>query len=287
MLALSAVATIGGLIIVLASLLVIANRLLHVAEDPRIGAVERMLPHTNCGACGYPGCRAFAEGLVTGEVLPAKCTVSTPAEQARIASYLGVDVGAEERQVARLACAGGNNVARSRAHYEGLESCAAAALVAGGGKACFWGCLGLADCELACDFDAIEMDPHHLPVVVEDRCTACGDCVEACPKDLFSLHAVSHRLWVACSSLAEGDDILADCEVACTGCARCAMDAPDQIAMKNSLPVIDYCKAPLTAEPTQRCPTGAIVWLDKDAGAVKGQAARKIVRKGELHDASS
>ena len=65
------------------------------------------------------------------------------------------------------------------------------------------------------------------------------------------------------------------------------MDAPDQIAMKNSLPVIDYCQAPFTAEPTQGCPTGAIVWLDKDAGAVKGRAARKIVRKGEMHDASS
>ncbi len=249
--------------------------------------VEQMLPHTNCGACGYPGCRAFAEALVSGEALPGKCTVSTPAEHARIASYLGVDVGAEEKQVARLACAGGNNVARNRAHYEGLESCAAAALVAGGGKACFWGCLGLADCELACDFDAIEMDPHQLPVVAEDRCTACGDCVEACPKDLFSLHAVSHRLWVACSSLAEGDDILADCEVACTACGRCAMDAPDQIEMKNSLPVIDYRKGPLTAAPTQRCPTGAIVWLDKDVGTVKGQAARKIVRQGEMHDTSS
>lgn len=287
MLVLTAVATIAGLTFVLASVLVVANRCFYVQEDPRISAVEKMLPHTNCGGCGYPGCRAFAEALVTGETLPVKCMVSNATQHARIASFLGVDVGVEEKRVARLACAGGNNVARNRAHYKGLGSCAAAALVAGGGKACFWGCLGLADCEVACDFDAIEMDAHRIPVVDEDRCTACGDCVEACPKDLFSLHPADNRLWVACASLAEGDEILQDCEVACTGCARCAMDAPSQITMNNSLPVIDYRKGPLTAEPTQRCPTGAIVWLDKEAGAVKGHAARKIVRRGEVHEGTS
>jgi Na+-translocating ferredoxin:NAD+ oxidoreductase RNF subunit RnfB len=279
---LTAVAMIGGLALVVATLLVFANRWLHVDEDPRIGAVEAMLPHTNCGACGYPGCAAFAVALVGGETSPAKCSVGSAADHTRIASFLGVDVGAQQKRVARLACAGGNNVARNRAHYEGLGSCAAAALVAGGGKACFWGCLGLADCAVACDFDAIEMNAFRIPVVDEDRCTACGDCVQACPKDLFSIHPASHRLWVACASLAEGDEILQDCEVACTGCARCAMDAPGQITMRNSLPVIDYQKGPLTAAPTQRCPTGSIVWLDKQLGPVKGKAAKKSVRKGEL-----
>lgn len=284
---LTALVTIGGLTLVLASLLVVANRLLHVAEDPRVGAVEGMLPHTNCGACGYPGCAAFAEALVSGDVLPGKCSVSSPEQHSQIAAYLQVDVGAEEKRVARLACAGGSNVARHRAHYEGLESCSAAALVAGGGKACFWGCLGLADCERACDFDAIEMDSHQLPVVDEDRCTACGDCVEACPKDLFSIHPAEERLWVACSSLAHGDEILEDCEVACTACGRCAMDAPGQIEMQRSLPVIDYRRGPLTAAPTQRCPTGAIVWIDKDKGPVKGEAAHKVVRVDKMHDAAS
>ncbi|MCA8975950.1 MAG: RnfABCDGE type electron transport complex subunit B [Planctomycetes bacterium] len=285
MLFLTAVLTIGGLTVLLASLLAVANRKLHVEEDPRIDVVEDMLPHANCGACGYPGCRPFAEALVQGATAPGKCSVSDDDGRASIATFLGVDVGAEEKRVARLACAGGDNVARDRARYQGLGSCGAAALVAGGGKSCFWGCLGLADCERACDFDAIVMNEQNLPVVDEDRCTACGDCVIACPKDLFSLHAISHRLWVQCRSQAEGDEVLEDCQVACTACGRCAMDAPNLITMQGNLPVIDYDRNHRTKDPIQRCPTGAIVWLDPAAGPEKGPAARKIIRKGARMDA--
>jgi electron transport complex protein RnfB len=282
---LTAVGTLGGLTAVLVSLLVLANRKLHVEEDPRIDIVEEMLPHANCGACGLPGCRPFAEALVRGEVLPGKCTVGSEEGRTSIAAFLGVDVGAEEPRVARLACAGGSNVARNHARYEGLSSCRAAALVAGGGKGCFWGCLGLADCYEACALDAIRMDRTGIPVVTESKCTACGDCVEACPKDLFSLHPVSHRLWVACKSLEAGDDLLEDCEVACTACGRCAMDAPGLIAMRHNLPEIDYTKPHDTREPIQRCPTGAIVWIDPLTGPVKGPQAKKVIRRGSLQDA--
>jgi ferredoxin len=211
--------------------------------------------------------------------------VSDDAGRARIASFLGVDVGATEKRVARLACAGGDNVARAHANYDGLESCAAAALVAGGGKGCFWGCLGLADCERSCDFDAITMDAHGLPVVDEERCTACGDCVLACPKDLFSIHPVSHRLWVACSSHAHGDEILEDCQVACTACGRCAADAPDLVRIEDGLAIVDTAGRRPTRAAIERCPTGAIVWLDEHAGPVKGPAAKKIIRKGARADA--
>lgn len=279
------VAAIGGLTLALATLLVLANRTLHVEEDPRIDIVEELLPHANCGACGFPGCRPFAEALVAGGALPGKCTVSSDEGRSEIARFLGVDVGAEEKRVARLACAGGTNVAVDRARYDGLASCAAAAQVAGGGKSCFWGCLGLADCEVACDFDAIRMDAHALPVVDEDRCTACGDCVEACPKDLFSLHPASHRLWVACKSLEAGDELLEACQVACTACGRCAMDAPGTIEMRDNLPRIDYSANRHTQAPIQRCPTGAIVWIDAERGPLKGAAARKIVRQGVRVDA--
>lgn len=57
--------------IALAFILAIANRKLYVYEDPRIDEVEEMLPHANCGACGKPGCRPFAEALVKGKsILP-------------------------------------------------------------------------------------------------------------------------------------------------------------------------------------------------------------------------
>lgn len=287
MLLLNAVLSMLSLTAILASVLVVAGRWFHVDEDPRIARVEQMLPHTNCGACGFPGCHAFADALVGGTAFPAQCSVSTPDEHQRIAAYLGVDIGQREKIVARLACAGGSNVARDRAHYQGVPSCSAAALVAGGGKACFWGCLGLGDCYQVCGFDAIQMNAHDLPVVDEDRCTGCGDCVTACPKDLFSLHPASHRLWVACSSLAHGDELLEQCEVACTGCARCVMDAPDRIQMVSNLPVIDYEQGSLTSQPIDNCPTGAIVWIDEIQGPQKGAAARPVIRRGDIHDAAT
>ncbi len=275
-----AVTTLAALCLLFASLLVLAHRKLHVDEDPRIDAAHQLLPQTNCGACGYPGCLGLAEAMVAGEALPGKCTVINEEEREYIAEFLGVDVGAEEKVVARLACAGGSNVARNRARYEGIDSCRAAALVAGGGKGCFWGCLGLGDCELVCDLDAIVMNEHDLPVVIEDKCTACGDCVDACPKDLFSLHPVSHRLWVACKNLEHGEAALAECEVACDACGKCAVDAPQVITMVNNLPVIDYERNHDVRDAIERCPTGAIVWFDPIKGPVTGRAARRVVRRG-------
>tara|TARA_Y100001972_G_scaffold126648_1_gene181010 strand:- start:287 stop:1153 length:867 start_codon:yes stop_codon:yes gene_type:complete len=277
-----AILVLGGLTLLLAVMLVIANKKLYVYEDPRIDVVEGMLPHANCGACGYPGCRPFAEALVGGKILPGKCTVSSSEGVESIAEYLGVALGAEEKQVARLACAGGTNVARNKAKYKGMETCQAASLVSGGGKGCFWGCLGFGDCEAVCDFDAIHMDEHGLPVVDEDKCTACGDCVEVCPKDLFSIQPINNRLWVACKNLEAGDEILEDCQVACTACGRCAMDAPGNlITMENNLPVIHYGVDELTRDPIQRCPTGAIVWLDQKLGAIKGRESKPVIRKSE------
>ena len=122
-----------------------------------------------------------------------------------------------------------------------------------------------------------------LPVVDEAKCTACGDCVAMCPKNLFSLHPVSHRLWVACLNKLNGDLAEAECEVACTACGRCAADAPGLIRIENNLAVVDYSRnSKATPVPIQRCPTGAIIWIDEKRGPVKGLEAKKITRKSAL-----
>jgi len=281
---LTAVGFMAVLGLILASVLVVANKRLYVFEDPRIDQVEELLPKANCGACGTAGCRQFAEKLVQGEIEPGKCTVNTKEMNQVIADFLGVDLGAGEKRVARLACAGGIHVAYIRASYGGVQSCRGAALVSGGGKGCSWGCLGLGDCAEVCEFDAIHLDKHGLPVVSEDKCTACGDCVTVCPKDLFSLHPVSHRLWVACKNQEFGDEAQHQCQVVCTACGRCAQDSPEGlIEIRDNLAAIDYAKNSLASKVAiERCPTGAIVWLEKDGTVVKGRDARKVIRKAPL-----
>jgi len=258
------VAILGGVGLTFAGLIALTHRKFKVWEDPRIDAVSDMLPGANCGACGQAGCRAFAEGVVGGKLQPAGCTVMGADDIVELAQFLGVEAGEANKRVARLLCAGGTNVAIQQADYLGLETCKAAAAVAGGGKGCAWGCLSLADCEVACDFDAIYMNAYGLPVVIPDKCTACGDCVEACPKDLFTLMPIEHQLIVQCKSALEGDEIEAVCKVACTACGRCAADAaPGLIEMKGGLAVVDYDKYELASpKAIERCPTDAIVWLE-------------------------
>ena len=273
--ALSAGLALAALAIILSGILLLAGRVLRVTEDQRLEQLVSLLPGTNCGGCGKPGCRAFALALLAGDVSPAGCSVSPPAAQQRIANFLQVAVGVAERRVARLACAGGRNVAPMLARYEGERRCATAAVVAGGGKACAWGCLGHGDCERACDFDAIRMSAHGLPVVDEVRCTACGDCVRACPKDLFRIVPEQQPLWVACNNPLAGSKLLDTCLVACTACARCVQDAPEWLRLERNLPrLVERAAGSPPRIAIDRCPTGAIVWYSHGKPVV-GECAHR------------
>lgn len=258
---------LAGLGLLFGIILSIAYRRFKVFEDPRIDIVEEMLPGANCGACGQPGCRAFAEHVVNQGTNPAKCTVSPPVGIMEIANFLGVEASQEEKYVARLLCAGGIMEAHNLAKYRGgMSTCRGESVVASGSKDCSWGCLGLGDCADVCDFDAISMNENGLPVVDTSKCTACNDCVEVCPKELFTLMPISQKLIVQCRSLLEGELAESKCSVACTACGKCVMDAaPGLIEIKNNLAQVNYALNHLASDgATKRCPTDAIVWLEGD-----------------------
>jgi len=108
------------------------------------------------------------------------------------------------------------------------------------------------------------MSPFDLPVVDPDLCTACNDCVESCPLDLFVLVSLDAPLLVQCKNLFEGDAAEGVCSVACNGCGRCVQDAEEGlIHMSDGLAVVDYAEIELAnPKAVERCPTGSIVWIE-------------------------
>jgi len=110
------------------------------------------------------------------------------------------------------------------------------------------------------------MSEEGLPVVVEDKCTACGKCVEACPRNLFELHPVSQGIIVFCRSLDRGPVSRKVCKNACIACGICSRACPEAIVIENYLAVItDYKKIdPEKIPEIEKCPTDSIGRLHKE-----------------------
>ena len=256
--------TMTVLALLFSSGLVLAYKKLKVEEDPKIEAVNEALPQVNCGACGFSGCRAFADAVVKGKAESNGCPVGGNDVAAEVAEILGVSAGTVLKRVARLHCRGTKEAAASRGLYLGVTTCAASHII-GGNKQCSYGCMGYGDCVLSCQFDAMEMGEDGLPVVIEENCTACGKCVDSCPRNLYELHPIEQNLFVYCRSL-DGPKVSRKlCKNACIACAICARACPEQIFMDNNLAVItDYRKIdPEKIPAIEKCPTNAIGRLKK------------------------
>ena len=153
-------------------------------------------------------------------------------------------------------------------------------------QGCTYGCLGLSDCQRACDFDAIHMIDG-LAVVDYDKCTGCGACERACPRHIISMvpFKSQHMLVVTCSNKDFGKDVKAVCKVGCIGCKACTR-ASDLFKVEDNISRIDYDKY----DPEQmdaaniavaKCPMKRIIEVgrpsEKDLAAVADKESPEIV----------
>lgn len=251
-----------------AVILYFVARKFKVFEDPRIDIVEGVLPGANCGGCGYPGCRGFAEACVKADELGGLfCPVGGNDCMASVASVLGKQAVEKDPEVAVIRCSGSPEHRMRTNVYDGAATCIIAHNTYAGDTACEYGCLGMGDCVVVCDFDAIHMNPETLlPEVIDDKCTACGACVKACPRDIIELRRKNkkdRKIFVSCVNTAKGPVAKKACEVACIGCKACFKVCPhDAIVVENFLAYIDPVKCKLCRKCVVVCPTNSILEIN-------------------------
>ncbi|MFA6293792.1 MAG: RnfABCDGE type electron transport complex subunit B [Victivallales bacterium] len=241
-----------------------------VETDPRIEEVAGMLPGVNCGGCGFAGCADFAKSIVAGRAVPGLCPVSSPEAVSGIAKLMGVSASVKAPQVAVVFC-GGNDLQSQRINYNGVNDCLSASLVALGGKACGYGCLGYGSCAVSCPFGAIQMNLG-LAIIHPEICTGCGKCVSVCPKKLIRLVPANSDIHIFCSAKAKAASKRKLCKVACIACKKCVRAASDRhMHVDLNLVQVNYANPP-AADIVEKagCPTGCLK-----------KAADHIAREGQ------
>lgn len=250
--------------LLLAVILFFVAKKFKVEEDPLIDLIEATMPGANCGGCGFAGCRAFAEACVkTGSLDGRFCPVGGNEVMKKVAEKLGVTVEEKVPMVAVVRCNGTCDNRPKINIYDGSRSCKIINSLYRGDTACSYGCLGGGDCVDACAFGAIAINPKTmLPEVDETKCTACGACVKACPKNVIELRnkgAKGRRVYVSCINKDKGAVAKKACSAACIGCRKCERVCPfGAITVENNLSYIDFNKCKMCRKCVDECPTHAI-----------------------------
>ena len=263
-----AVIVLGVIGFVAALVLFLASHRFAVKEDPRIAQVAEVLPQANCGGCGFPGCSGFATACVkaadAGSMDGMLCPVGGQPVMERVASILGMQAAASVPRVAVVRC---NGTCESRPRvvtFDGEHSCRVQQMTGMGETLCAYGCLGEGDCERACQFGAIRVNPETgIAEVDEEKCTACGACVKACPRAIIELRPKGpkgRRMAVTCNNKDKGILATKACRVSCIGCGKCVKtcDKFEAITLENNLAYIDPEKCKLCRKCEEACPRGAI-----------------------------
>jgi electron transport complex protein RnfB len=153
-----AVATITLIALAAGLALSFASRRLAVSSDELVERVNDLLPQTQCGQCGYPGCRPYAAAVVSGNATINLCPPGGDATVRRLADLLGKDImPLADETVPAVAVVD-----------ESL-------------------CIGCTHCIGACPVDAIVGAKQFMHTVIESECTGCGLCVAPCPVDCIRM----------------------------------------------------------------------------------------------------
>lgn len=251
---------LGALSLLFGVLLAFAAEKFKVETDPRLDELLDAVLGTNCGACGFPGCEAACNAVLEGKAGVDVCVAGGKTTVEAVAAVMGVAPRQKERGVALVHCRGGRQECVQKAIYQGIDSCAAAELIAKGGKACKYGCLGRGTCAAVCPVNAITMDEDRRRVINRDRCTGCGLCVEACPRGLIQIVPRGQEVLAMCDNKEKGAKARTQCTVCCIACKKCEKVCDfDAIHMEDNRAVIDYNKCTQCGKCIEACPTNSIV----------------------------
>jgi electron transport complex protein RnfB len=161
-----AILTISALAAVFGLLLGYANIRFHVEGDPITDQIEKLLPQTQCGQCGFAGCRPYAEAIAGGEAEINLCPPGGEATMVALADLLGRDPIPLDADLTQ-------EKPKSIALITEQE------------------CIGCTLCLQACPVDAIIGAAKQMHVVITEECTGCERCLPPCPVDCIVMQPIA------------------------------------------------------------------------------------------------
>lgn len=163
--ALRAVLALAAIALAFGAILGFAAVRFRVESDPVVEQIDALLPQTQCGQCGHPGCRPYAEAIADGEAIN-RCPPGGDATIAALADLLGRDAEPLDGEAA----------AKTVAYIREED------------------CIGCTKCIQACPVDAIVGASRYTHTVIAAECTGCDLCVEPCPVDCIDMLTVDEGL---------------------------------------------------------------------------------------------
>jgi len=156
---------------VLGVILGIADRIFAVETNPFIAEVEAMMPGSNCGQCGFPGCAGAARAIVAHEAAVSCCPPGGKALASALATKMGVTIDLSQVKDA------------------GPQLAVVAEEL----------CIGCCRCIKVCPTDAIVGAAKQIHNILREACTGCSSCIEKCPTEALTMKPVpvtlQHWVW--------------------------------------------------------------------------------------------